>query len=301
MRPVIRFQTLVVFSCMNSNSIKSASICLFNEGHSAPIVEIAKAVEAYGFDGLFLPENTHMPIRRRQNLEFDDERLRGLAGFYDPFVALSAAAAVTEKIKLGMSVCLLTHRDVLVTAKAAASLDYISGGRLVMGVAGGLIAEAMENHGSPFRERWKIVAEKCAALREIWHNDIVSFNGDYVKFGESYCYPKPHSKAGPQLWIGSNSAAVPGRVAQYADGWIVFNGRYQGNAIEDLKRACDEHKRDFDELTVSLMDAPQDHEGMKALMLEGFERFIFIVRGGATAEIIKQLKHLATLTSSLGM
>lgn len=285
---------------MASNmKINTASICLFNEGHDASIIEIAQAVESYGFDGLFLPENTHMPIERRQDHEFDDERLRFLAGFYDPFVALSAAAAVTKKIKLGMSVCLLTHRDVLVTAKAAASLDVLSEGRLVMGVAGGLIAEAMENHGSPFKERWKIVAEKCAALREIWQNDVPSFAGDYVNFADSHCFPKPYHPSGPPLWIGSNSKAVPGRVAQYADGWIVFNGRYKGNAIEDLKNACADRDRDFNELTVSLMDAPQDIDGMKEFLTLGYERFIYIVRGGSIDEILQQLEQLSTLRTAL--
>jgi len=283
---------------MNHGRIKSTSICLFNNGHAVPITKIAQAVEARGFDGLFLPENTHMPITRRQNLEFDDARLRALAGFYDPFVALSAAAAVTDRISLGMSVCLLTHRDVLITAKAAASLDQISGGRLILGVAGGLIAEAMENHGSPFRERWKIVREKCLALRHIWQNDVASFSGDYVNFADSHSFPKPHRSAGPPLWIGSNSKAVPGRVAEYADGWIVFNGRYEGNAIEDLKTACDEQDRDINQLTVSLMDAPHDAKSIEEFLARGFDRFIFIVRGGELAEITEQLDHLAMETSA---
>lgn len=257
------------------------------------IPKIAQAVEARGFDGLFLPENTHMPIERRQNLEFDDERLKGLAGFYDPFVALSAAAAVTNRILLGTSVCLLTHRDVIITAKAAASLDHISEGRLILGVAGGLIAEAMENHGSPFKERWKIVREKCYALREIWQNDVASFSGDYINFKASHCFPKPFNRAGPPLWIGSNSAAVPGRVVEYADGWIVFNGRYAGDAIADLKQACADSDRDFDSLTVSLMDPPHDAHGVANFLTAGYDQFIFIVRGASLAEIEPQLDKLA--------
>lgn len=283
---------------MTQKALKSASICLFNEGHAAPIPKIAKAIEAQGFDGLFLPENTHMPINRRQNLEFDDERLRALSGFYDPFVALSAAAAVTKRISLGTSVCLLTHRDVLITAKAAASLDHISEGRLILGVAGGLIAEAMENHGSPFKERWKIVREKCEALRHIWSNEVAAFDGNYVSFKDSHSYPKPYHPAGPPLWIGSNSAAVPGRVASYADGWIVFNGRYEGNAIGDLKKACVEKQRNFDELTVSLMDPPHDTAGIEAFIEQGFERLIFIIRAGNITQIEDQLGKLSETTKS---
>ncbi|MEM7467109.1 MAG: TIGR03619 family F420-dependent LLM class oxidoreductase [Pseudomonadota bacterium] len=280
---------------MVEKAIKSAGICLFNEGHQFSIPNFARAIEARSFDGLFIPENTHMPIQRRQALEFDDERLRALAGFYDPFVTLSAAAAVTERIKLGTSVCLLTHRDTLTTAKAAASLDRLSNGRLILGVAGGLIAEAMENHGSPFKQRWRIVREKCLALRHVWQNDVASFNGEYVKFSDSYSYPKPLSPSGPPLWIGSNSAAVPGRVADYADGWIVFNGRYQGDAIADMKSACDDRNRNFDEITMSLMDAPHDPLELRKFMQQGFERFIFIVRGGDQKSLEQQLDKLSAM------
>ena len=265
---------------------------MFNDGHTISLPQLARAIEQRGFDGLFLPENTHMPLKRRQNLEFDDERLRALAGFYDPFVALSAAAAVTERIKLGTSVCLLTHRDVLITAKAAASLDHISNGRLILGVAGGLIAEAMENHGSPFKERWKIVREKCHALRHIWQQEIAAYAGDYVNFADSHCYPKPLNDCGPPLWIGSNSAAVPARVAEYADGWIVFNGRYEGDAITDLQKACEEKQRDFSTITVSLMDPPHDQKGIESFLKRGFDRLIFIIRAGNMGDIEMQLDKL---------
>ncbi|MGR8946595.1 MAG: TIGR03619 family F420-dependent LLM class oxidoreductase [Gammaproteobacteria bacterium] len=283
---------------MTQQALQSVSICLFNDGHNAPIPKIAMAVEERGFDGLFLPENTHMPVNRRQNLEFDAERLRALSGFYDPFVALSAAAAVTKRIKLGTSVCLLTHRDVLITAKAAASLDHMSEGRLILGVAGGLVAEAMENHGSPFKERWKIVREKCEVLRHIWESEVAAFEGDYVSFEKSHSYPKPYTSAGPPLWIGSNSAAVPGRVAEYADGWIVFNGRYKGDAIADLRKACDDKQRDFDELTVSLMDPPHNISGVEEFIDRGFERFIFIVRSSDMSDIEQQLDMLSATVES---
>lgn len=278
---------------MTATALQSASICLFNEGHNLPLPQLAMAIEQSGFDGLFLPENTHMPLKRRQNLEFDDERLRALSGFYDPFVALSAAAAVTTRIKLGTSVCLLTHRDVLITAKAAASLDHISEGRLILGVAGGLIAEAMENHGSPFKERWKIVREKCHALRHIWEEDVAAYEGDYVRFKDSHSYPKPYNRPGPPLWIGSNSAAVPGRVAAYADGWIVFNGRYQGDALADLESACAEIGRNREEITVSLMDPPHDADGIASFLEQGFGKLIFIIRAGEMADVEDQLASLS--------
>ena len=271
----------------------TASVCLFPESYGVPVVDIARQVENLGFAGLFVPENTHMPLSRRQQLAYDDDRLRQLAGFYDPFVALGAAAAVTERITLGMSVCLLTHRDPLITAKAVASLDQISGGRVVLGVAGGLIAEAMENHGSPFRQRWRVVRERCQQLRTLWREDVASSDGEYASFGPSYCYPKPAQAGGPPIWIGSNSSAVPARVADYADGWIVFNGRYQGDAVADLRAACAARDRNFNELEVSLMDP--DETGLAAARDQGFESVIFILRARDASEAERELERLRRL------
>jgi probable F420-dependent oxidoreductase len=273
----------------------TASVCVFVRDNAISPAELAIAVEERGFDALFVPENTHMPINRRRASPYPEDRMKSLACLYDPFVTLGACAAVTSRIKLGISVCLLTHRDPIATAKCASSLDAISNGRLILGVAGGFVAEAMENHGSAFKDRWRIVREKTLAMRSIWAHDEPEFHGDFVDFDPFIAKIKPVQKGGPPIWIGSNSAAVPGRVADYADGWIVFDGRYQGNALADLELACAERERDFNELTVSLMDAPQNVAGLHQRMEAGYRRFIFIVRVDDENQAKQELDALAAL------
>lgn len=277
----------------------SASVCLFQNNQTLSPSDLAAAVEERGFDALFVPENTHMPVNRRRTAPYPEDRMKALASLHDPFVTLGACAAVTQHIKLGVSVCLLTHRDPIATAKSASSLDVLSGGRLILGVAGGFVAEAMENHGSPFKHRWRIVREKTLAMRAIWNDDEPEFHGDFVDFDPIVAKTKPLQAGGPPIWIGSNSAAVPDRVADYADGWIVFNGRYEGNAVADLEAACEKRGRAFEELTVSLMDAPQDETGLRGCLDVGYRRFIFMVPLETRAAALRSLDELARLVERL--
>lgn len=270
----------------------TASVCLFARDNAIPPMALARAAEARGFDGFFVPENTHMPITRRRASPYPETRMKSLANLYDPFVTLGACAAVTERIKLGISVCLLTHRDPIATARAASSLDKLSHGRLILGVAGGFVAEAMENHGSPFKDRWRIVREKTLAIRTLWHDEKPEFHGDFVDFAPLDSNIAPYRPAGPPIWIGSNHATVPDKVADYADGWFVFDGRYAGEPFADLRRACDERLRDVDEITISLMNAPTEPAALNAHHRAGHRHFIFIVNVDDEADAARALDKL---------
>ncbi len=271
----------------------SASICAFVNSPAVPIADIAIAVEERGFDALFVPENTHMPIKRRRAAPYPEARMKSLAGLFDPFVTLGACAAVTRRIRLGISVCLLTHRDPIATARNAASLDVISGGRLILGVAGGFVQEAMENHGSSFHDRWAIVREKTLAMRVIWREDTPEFHGRFVDFDPFVAKTKPLQPGGPPIWIGSNHASVPHKVAEYADGWIVFNERFAGDPFAALAEACAAHERDIAEIAVTLMDAPHDEAGLQARIAAGYRRFIFIVPLDDETATLRKLDELA--------
>lgn len=252
-------------------------VLLLPTDRSPPPHVLAREVEARGFDMLFVPENSHVPVRRAKGWPHAEPLGDPLSRLYDPFVALSAAAIVTERLLLGFAVCLLTHRDPINTAKAVASLDRLSNGRVVLGIAGGALDEAMRNHGSAFQARWRIVRDRTLAMRAIWSTDVAEYHGDYVDFDPMRCYPKPVQRGGPPVWIGSNSKWVPGRVADYADGWMVHHGRYQGNAARDLRAACARRERDFAAITLALMDAPRDRGAIEAHRDEGYVRFVFTV------------------------
>ncbi len=127
---------------------------------------------------------------------------------HDPFVALGAAAAVTKKLKLGTGVCLVIERDPIVLAKEVASLDMISGGRVLFGIGGGWNVEEMENHGANSKKRWKTVREKILAMREIWTKEEAEYHGEIVNFDKIWSYPKPVQPGGPPVLMGSGSKKV---------------------------------------------------------------------------------------------
>jgi probable F420-dependent oxidoreductase len=213
---------------------------------------------------------------------------------YDSITALSACAAVTERIKLGTGVCLLTERDPIITAKAIASLDRISNGRVIFGIAGGFIREAIENHGCSFKQRWAVVRDRALAIRTLWREDPAEYHGEFVDFDPVWSHPKPLQPGGPPMYIGSNSAKVPGRVADYADGWMPIYDRYEGDPIADLKRACDEQARNFDDMTVYLFGAPRDERIIADFVARGARGFVFLVPPESD-DVMTELDDVASL------
>ncbi len=273
-------------------------VCLLATDRSVSPALLAREVEARGFDMLFLPENSHIPLKRNKEWPYAEALLDPLSRLYDPFVALSAAAAVTSSLLLGFGVCLMTHRDPINTAKAVASLDLLSRGRVIFGVAGGALDEAMRNHGSPFKQRWKIVRERTLAMKAIWRNDVAEYHGEFVDFDPMWSFPKPVQAGGPPVWIGSNSKWVPERVADYADGWIVYNGRYEGDAVHDLRHACDKRGRNFADVSLTLMDAPWDPGEAVGFIAQGFSNLVFLVPPDAS-DILAALDKLAAVVTHL--
>ena len=154
-------------------------------------VEIARAVEERGLDSLFFPEHTHIPASRATPFPGGGELPEMYWRAHDPFVALGAAAAATERIRLGTGICLVIERDPITLAKEIASLDTISNGRAIIGIGAGWNREEMENHGADYRNRWAVVREKVLAMREIWNNAEAEYHGKYVDFDPIWSYPKP--------------------------------------------------------------------------------------------------------------
>lgn len=271
-------------------------VCLLATDRSLPPPDLARAVEARGFDMLFFPENSHIPLNRKRDWPYAEALLDPLSRLYDPFVALSAAAAVTERILIGFAVCLLTHRDPINTAKAVASLDLLSNGRVIFGIAGGALDEAMRNHGTAFTQRWKIVRERTLAMKTIWTEETPEFHGEFVDFEPLWSYPKPVQSGGPPIWIGSNSKWVPGRVADYADGWLVYNGRYAGDAVHDLRLACAKRGRVFEDVTLALMDTPWDAGEAAGFLEQGYTKLIFLIPPDSQ-DILSDLDRIATVVA----
>ena len=237
-------------------------------------VALAKAAEERGFDSLFFPEHTHIPASRATPFPGGGELPKQYWRAHDPFVALAACAAVTERIRLGTGICLIIERDPITTAKAIASLDVISGGRAIIGVGAGWNREEMENHGASYRHRWAITREKVLAMRAIWNNEEAEFHGEHVDFDPLWSHPKPLQENGPPIWIGANSKWVFERIADYADGWMPIGGLGSGN-MERLREAMAAKGRKVEDLDLALFGAPPDIGQVVGRIDQGFDHVIF--------------------------
>ena len=187
--------------------------------------DLAREAEQRGFESLWFPEHTHIPAARRSPWPGGSDLPREYWHTYDPFVALMAAAGATNKIKLGTGICLVIERDTIVMAKEVASVDRLSNGRFIFGIGGGWNAEEMENHGTNFRRRWRILREKILAMKEIWSKEEAEFHGDYVNFDKVWCYPKPVQQPHPPIYMGGDGATTFDRVVEFCDGWMPIGAR----------------------------------------------------------------------------
>jgi probable F420-dependent oxidoreductase len=181
---------------------------------------LGRAAEERGFESLFFAEHTHIPTGSRRPGTHGDEPLEGYAHAYDLFVALSMVAATTRRLKLGTGVCLVAQRDPIITANEVASLDHLSGGRMLFGVGAGWNREEMVNHGTAPADRMAILAERMHAMREIWTNDEASYYGRHVRFDPIWSWPKPITKPHPPILVGGNGPAVEDRVLDFGDEWL---------------------------------------------------------------------------------
>ena len=227
-------------------------VTMFATDQAIMPIQFAREVESRGFTSLYIPEHTHIPTSRRTPPPTGDEVLpEEYKRTLDPFVALGAAAGVTSRLRLGTGICLVAQRDAIVTAKEVATLDLISGGRVVVGVGFGWNREEMENHGVDFRRRRDMVREKVLSMQRLWANEKTSFEGEFVRFEESWSWPKPVQQPRPPVLLGgAGGPKLFAHIAEYADGWIPIGGAGVAAALPELRRAAENVGRDPAELKV---------------------------------------------------
>jgi probable F420-dependent oxidoreductase len=181
---------------------------------------LGRALEERGFSSLFIAEHSHIPVSRESPYPAGGELPRRYYRTLDPFVALSAVAAVTSRLVLGTGIVLMPQRDVIHTAKQVASLDLVSGGRVAFGVGVGWNREEMRNHGTDPTHRGALMDEQLAALKQIWTAEQAEFHGEYVDFDPIYLWPKPVRQPHPPIYLGGESPAALRRLATYGDAWL---------------------------------------------------------------------------------
>ncbi len=272
-------------------------VAIFPTHYTIRPAEVAKAAEERGFESLFFPEHTHIPTSRRSPYPGGGELPKEYIHTFDPFVAFATAAMATKKIKLATGICLLVERDPIVTAKAVASLDVLSEGRVIFGIGGGWNAEEMENHGTPFKARWKILRERVEAMKEIWTKDEAQYHGEFVRFDPIWSYPKPLQKPHPPIILGNNGPGAVKRVVRYCDGWLPHAARVGNLAqrMEDLKREAEKAGRDPRSISVSVFAAPPDKAKVEEYAKLGAERVVFYLPSENRDVVLQTLDKYAKL------
>src|SRR6266513_3325635 len=177
-------------------------VLMFMTDYAISAPALAQALEERGFESLWVPEHSHIPLSRKTPFPGGGDLPKQYYDAMDPFVMLSAAAAVTKRLKLGTGVCLVIQRDTIQTAKSVASLDQVSGGRFLFGIGGGWNAEEMEDHGTEFKTRFKLMRERVEAMKEIWTKYAAEYHGDLVDYGPMAAWPKPVQQPHPPVIVG---------------------------------------------------------------------------------------------------
>jgi len=263
-------------------------------------IELARAVEERGFESLWLPEHSHIPISRDtpwpgslsgEPLPEVYSRLR------DVTVSLSMAASVTTRLRLGTSVLLLAARDPLWTAKEYATLDALSGGRVELGVGFGWNREELENHGVEFASRWDHTHEAVAAVRAVWRDDVAEFHGRHVDFTPSWAWPKPAQARGPKVHVGGGAGPrLLGHVAEWADGWLPISARPSlASRLRLLDEACERVERERSDIEVSVFGATTDPAGLSNLFAEGVDRAVLTLPSDDRDAVLRQLDEWASI------
>jgi probable F420-dependent oxidoreductase len=193
---------------------------MFFTDYSITPVALARAMEERGFDILFAPEHSHIPLSRKTPFVLGAELPKRYYDVMDPFVTLAAVATVTTRLRLGTGVCLIAQRDPIQTAKLVASIDQVSSGRFVFGIGNGWNQDEMENHGTDFATRHKLARERVEAMKAIWTQDAAEYHGEFVDFGPMAAWPKPVQKPHPPILIGGAFPYSSRRAVRYGDGWM---------------------------------------------------------------------------------
>lgn len=275
-------------------------ISMFPTDYAMHPSDLAREVEARGFESLWMPEHTHIPASRRTPAPGGGELPKHYWHTYDLFVALTAAATATTRLRIASGICLIIERDPIITAKEIASLDRLSDGRFIFGIGGGWNAEEMENHGTDYRKRWRIMRERVLAIKEIWTRDEAEFHGEFVNFDKIWSYPKPLQKPHPPILMGGAGPTTFDRIVEYCDGWLPagIDPKTMPERMRELRKKAENIGRDPEELTVTfVIYGSPDLETLEGLRKAGVARTVLAVTPGYEDTVLPVLDKYVKLTN----
>jgi probable F420-dependent oxidoreductase len=243
---------------------------------------VARMVEQRGHESLFFAEHTHIPASRESPWPGGPELPKKYFHTYDLFVALTAAAMATTRLRVGSGICLIVERDPITTAKEVASVDHLSGGRLEFGVGAGWNREEMRNHGTDPRTRMRLMADRIEAMKAIWTQEEASYSGEFVSFERIWSWPKPAQRPHPPILVGGNGPTVLDRVLAFGDAWFPNFGRGGGDIVEragELRAKADRH------IDVIPIGVPSDPAALERLATAGCRRAIAWIGSGQRSTV----------------
>ena len=277
-------------------------VTVFPTDVSIGIVELARALEERGIDSLWLPEHTHIPASRRTPWPVDPSGRTPIDEKYkrslDPLVALGAAAVATERLRLGTGILLAAQREPIVTAKAIATLDHVSGGRAAVGMGFGWNEDEMNHHSVEYKRRRDLGREHLLAMRRLWEDEEAEFHGEYVDFSPSWSWPKPVQRPLPVLLGGAAGPKLFAHIAEYAQGWIPIGGRGLRESLPHLREAVAEAGRDPDALEIAPMAVVPDGGKIDHYESLGCTEVVFDLPSAPASEVLAVLDRYAELVAS---
>lgn len=271
------------------------AVCMFSTDRAIAPDELAVEVEQRGFGSLWFPEHTHIPVDHSP-WPGGDELPEMYFRTYDPFVALTAAATATTDLRIGTGVLLVAQHDPITVAKQVASLDRLSGGRLDFGIGYGWDAPEVEHHGVAFADRRAVVREYVLAMKQLWTEEVASYEGAHVRFGPSYAWPKPTQRPHPPILLGA--ALGPKSIdamVEFCDGWMPIRVSRLEDKLPRLRRALEDAGRDPDGFEIFVYGTRVDADKLRYLADLGVDRVGAWLPSGTRAEVIPVLDRYAAL------
>jgi probable F420-dependent oxidoreductase len=247
---------------------------MFFTDYSMTAPELARALEERGFESVWAPEHSHIPLSRKTPFPGGGDLPKQYYDAMDPFVVLAAASQATKTIKLGTGVLLVQQRDAIQTAKLVASIDQVSQGRFLFGVGGGWNQDEMENHGAVYATRFKRMRESIEAMKEIWAKEHAEYHGEFVNFGPMIARPKPVTKPHPPIHVGGAFPQGARRAIRYGDGWIPTARGDLTVELPKFRQMAQEAGRNPDSLEVTSFGLTDDLGRVKRLAEMGVSRVV---------------------------
>ena len=273
-------------------------VAMFCTDYAISPTDLAGALEDRGFESMWFPEHSHIPLSRDSAWPKGGELPKRYYDVMDPFVSLGAAASVTKRIKLATGICLVVQRDPIQLAKEVSTLDQISKGRFLFGIGGGWNAEEMADHGTiDFKGRFKLMDERVAALRTIWTESKPEHHGKLVDFGPMMTWPKPVQKPHPPIIVGGGFPYGARRAIAYGDGWMPIGDRIDVvDLLPRFRQMAAEAGREPDDLPVTSFGLKPEHDKVARTADAGIDRVVFGLPPEQADTILPMLDKLAAMS-----